>query len=61
MAPNLPTLVMRGVVQGDPDKGLLPSGQAAAVIDRLESCEDLIARIMREANDRLAALAALAG
>lgn len=59
MAPNLPTLVQRGVVQGDPDHGLLPSGQSAAVIDRLESCEELIGRIMAEANARLAALAAL--
>ncbi len=60
MAPNLPTLVQRGVVKGDPDNGLLPSGQAAAVIDRLESCEELIARIVGEANARLSALAALA-
>ncbi len=56
MAPNLPTLVQRGVVAGDPDRGLLPSGQVAAVIDELESCADLIARIMREAEDRLEAL-----
>ncbi|TKT75758.1 nitronate monooxygenase [Aquamicrobium sp. LC103] len=60
MAPNLPALVQRGIVRGDPDNGLLPSGQAAAMIDRLESCEELIARIMREANARLDALSALA-
>lgn len=60
MAPNLPTLVQRGVVEGDPDRGLLPSGQAAAVIDRLESCDELIARIMREAVERVRALGALA-
>lgn len=59
MAPNLPTLVQRGVVRGDPDHGLLPSGQAAAMIDRLESCEKLIARIVREAKERLSALAAM--
>jgi nitronate monooxygenase len=57
MAPNLPMLVQRGVVEGDPERGLLPGGQAAAMIDRLESCEDLIARIVREASDRLVALA----
>lgn len=60
MAPNLPALVQRGVVKGDPDHGLLPGGQAVAVIDRLESCEELISRIMQEANERLSALAALA-
>jgi nitronate monooxygenase len=59
MAPNLPALVQRGVVKGDPDHGLLPGGQAVAVIDRLESCEELISRIVREANGRLSALAAL--
>lgn len=60
MAPNLPALVQRGMVQGDPDNGLLPGGQAAAVIDRLESCEELIARIVGEANMRISALSALA-
>jgi len=59
MAANLPTLVQRGVVAGDPVNGLLPSGQVAARIDRLESCEELIARIVSEAQERLAALAAL--
>ena len=59
MAPNLPTLVQRGVVKGDPDHGLLPGGQCAAVIERLESCEELIRRIVDEANGRLDALAAL--
>jgi NAD(P)H-dependent flavin oxidoreductase YrpB (nitropropane dioxygenase family) len=59
MAPNLPTLVQRGVVKGDPDHGLLPSGQVAAAIDRLESCEELITRIVREATDRLTAVSAL--
>lgn len=59
MAPNLPALVQRGIVSGDPDHGLLPSGQVAAVIDELESCADLIARIMDEARGRIAALAAL--
>ena len=60
MAANLPTLVQRGIVAGDPDHGLLPSGQIAAVIDRLESCEALIGRIVREANERIDALAELA-
>ena len=61
MAANLPTLVQRGIVAGDPDHGLLPSGQVAAVIDRLESCEALIGRIVREANERIDALAELTG
>jgi nitronate monooxygenase len=59
MAANLPTLVQRGVVAGDPDHGLLPSGQVAARIDALESCEELISRIVAEAEERIDALAAL--
>ena len=58
MAPNLPTLVQRGLVLGDPDSGLMPSGQAAAAIGELGSCEELIARIVREAEARLRALGA---
>lgn len=59
MAPNLPTLVRRGLVEGDTRTGLLPSGQVAAAIGELESCAELIERIMTEAEARLAALAAL--
>ncbi len=59
MAANLPTLVQRGIVAGDPDHGLLPSGQVAATIGELESCEELITRIVAEAGARLDALAAL--
>ncbi|MBR1218014.1 nitronate monooxygenase [Bradyrhizobium sp. U87765 SZCCT0131] len=59
MAPNLPTLVQRGVVAGDADAGLLPSGQAAAMISKLESCEDLISRIVQEATVRLRSASAL--
>jgi nitronate monooxygenase len=59
MAANLPTLVQRGVVAGDPVHGLLPSGQVAARIDRLESCADLIGGIVEEARARIAALSAL--
>jgi nitronate monooxygenase len=59
MAPNLPTLVQRGVVEGNTETGLLPSGQAAAMIDKLESCEELIARMVSEAEARLKAVSAL--
>lgn len=59
MAGNLPELVQRGIVAGDPNNGLLPSGQIAATINKLESCEELISRIMQEARGRLDALAQL--
>ncbi len=57
MAANLPTLVKRGVVAGDPDNGLLPSGQVAAVIDKLEDCGELIETIAGDAEARLQSLA----
>lgn len=60
MAPNLPTLVRRSIVEGDADAGLLPSGQAAAMIGELESCGDLIERIVAEARARIVALSGLA-
>lgn len=59
MAPNLPAWVKRGLVDGDIKTGLLPAGQVAAAISELDSVADLIARIMAEAEGRLAALAAL--
>ncbi|GGE87937.1 putative 2-nitropropane dioxygenase [Stappia taiwanensis] len=61
MAPNLPRLVEQGLVSGDTRGGLLPSGQVAALIGELESCDALIARIVREAEERLAVLRHLPG
>jgi nitronate monooxygenase len=60
MAPNLHALVQRGIVAGDPEHGLLPSGQVAAVIDALPSVADLIAQITSTAEARIAYLASLA-
>lgn len=57
MAANAPMLIQRSIVHGDADAGVLPGGQAAAVIDRLESCEELIRRIVEEASARLDTLA----
>ncbi|MCW5721164.1 MAG: nitronate monooxygenase [Devosia sp.] len=59
MAPNLPTLVRKGLVEGDIKTGLLPAGQVASAIGALPACADLIETIMRDATGRLAALAAL--
>ncbi|HHT9063436.1 TPA: nitronate monooxygenase, partial [Burkholderia cenocepacia] len=61
MAANAPFLIQRAIVEGRPDEGVLPSGQAAAMIGAIESCDALIARIVAEAGERLDALAALRG
>ena len=60
MSANAPMIIQRAMVDGEPAEGVLPSGQVAAVIDRLLSCEELIASIVEEAEQRLTALAALA-
>ena len=56
MAANAPVLIQRAMVEGQPDDGVLPSGQVAAVIDDLPSVAELIERIVAEARQRLAAV-----
>ncbi|MFK8018686.1 MAG: NAD(P)H-dependent flavin oxidoreductase [Pseudomonadales bacterium] len=57
MAANAPMIIQKAMVDGKPDEGVLPSGQVAGVIDRLPSCEELIAEIVAEAEQRLIVLA----
>ena len=59
MAANTPGLLRAAMAAGRPEAGLMPSGQVAGLIDDLPSCADLIARIMTEAEGRLAALGTL--
>jgi NAD(P)H-dependent flavin oxidoreductase YrpB (nitropropane dioxygenase family) len=59
MSANAPVLIQRAMVEGQPDEGVLPSGQVAAVIDDLPSVAELIRRIAHEAEERLAALSRL--
>jgi nitronate monooxygenase len=58
MAANAPVLIQRAMVEGQPDEGVLPSGQVAAAISDLPTVGDLIERIAMEAEQRLAALGA---
>lgn len=52
-----PMLIQRAMVQGDPERGLMATGQVAARIDARPSCQALVDGIMAEARARLAALA----
>lgn len=54
---NAPMIIQKAMVDGHPAEGVLPSGQVAGVIDELPTCAELIARIVKEAEERLAALA----
>lgn len=56
MSANAPMIIMKAMVEGKPQEGVLPSGQVAGVIDSLLSCEELIQSIVEEAEARLAAL-----
>lgn len=56
MAASAPMLIQKAVVGGDPDGGLMASGQVAGRISDIPSCEALVERIMAEAGERLAAL-----
>ena len=58
MAANTPMLLRAAMVDGRPDLGLMSSGQVAGLIEDLPSCAELIARVMGEAETRLAALTA---
>lgn len=60
MSANAPMIIQKAMVDGEPARGVLPSGQVAGVIDSLLSCEELISAIVTEAEQRLQALAARA-
>ena len=57
MSANAPMIIQRAMVDGEPSRGVLPSGQVAGVIDELLTCEKLIASIVEEAEGRLKFLA----
>ncbi|WP_235015276.1 hypothetical protein [Oceanicoccus sp. KOV_DT_Chl] len=60
MSANAPMIIQKSMVDGEPDVGVLPSGQVAGVIDELLSCEEIINSIVAEAEARLQVLAKLA-
>ncbi|MFC4069179.1 NAD(P)H-dependent flavin oxidoreductase [Actinoplanes subglobosus] len=51
MAAGTPVLLRTAMVEGRPEFGVMSAGQVAGVIDDLPSCAELIARIMKEADD----------
>jgi NAD(P)H-dependent flavin oxidoreductase YrpB (nitropropane dioxygenase family) len=58
MAANAPMLTKAALVDGRPDVGVLPTGQACGVMDDLPAVADVIDRIVREAEETLARLGA---
>lgn len=54
MAANAPMIIQQSMVEGQPDDGVLPSGQVAGLIDDLPGCAELIDSVLCEAKARLA-------
>lgn len=53
LAANTPMMLKAGLVEGDPDAGVLASGQVVGLIDDLPSCEELIDRVVTQAAEQL--------
>jgi NAD(P)H-dependent flavin oxidoreductase YrpB (nitropropane dioxygenase family) len=49
LAANTPMMLKAGLVEGNPDAGVLASGQVVGLINDLPSCEELIDRVVTEA------------
>jgi NAD(P)H-dependent flavin oxidoreductase YrpB (nitropropane dioxygenase family) len=61
MAANAPMLTKASMVDGRPEVGILPTGQVVGAIEELPTVQELIARIVREAEATLARLGAPGG
>jgi len=59
MAAIAPVYIQRATVEGKPDEGVMATGLVAGRLTDLPSCEELIQRIVREAEERLDALIAM--
>jgi NAD(P)H-dependent flavin oxidoreductase YrpB (nitropropane dioxygenase family) len=53
MAANAPMLIRAALVDGDPDIGVLPTGQVTGVIGELPTVAELLDRIVAEAEATL--------
>ena len=60
MAANAPVIIKEAMVEGDPARGVLPSGQVAGLIDDLPSCNELVTGIVADAWQRIDCLAGAA-
>lgn len=56
MGATAPVFIQRATVEGKPDEGVMATGQVAGRLTDLPSCEELIQRIIREAEERLMVL-----
>src|SRR4051812_30209831 len=53
VAANTPMMLKSGLVDGDPDAGVLASGQVVGLLHDLPTCEELLDRVVTEAAGQL--------
>lgn len=53
MAANAPMMTRAALVEGRTDAGILPTGQVVGAIEELPTVADLVARVVRQANEVL--------
>jgi NAD(P)H-dependent flavin oxidoreductase YrpB (nitropropane dioxygenase family) len=58
MAATMPMLIQKAVVHGDIEHGVMATGVVGGRISEIPTCQELVDRIVAEAHERLAALAA---
>jgi NAD(P)H-dependent flavin oxidoreductase YrpB (nitropropane dioxygenase family) len=58
MAATMPMLIQKAVVDGDIENGVMATGVVGGRITEIPTCQELVDRIMAEAQARLAALCA---
>ncbi|MBF9149752.1 NAD(P)H-dependent flavin oxidoreductase [Novosphingobium jiangmenense] len=58
MAATMPMLIQKAVVDGDIENGVMATGVVGGRISEIPTCQELVDRIMAEANARLSALCA---
>ena len=59
MAATMPMLIQKAVVEGDIEQGVMATGVVGGRIGEIPTCQELVDRIVAEAHERLAALAAM--
>ncbi len=53
MAANSPVLIERSMIQGRPTEGVMSTGMVAGILRDLPSCDELVTRMVEEAQQRL--------
>ena len=53
LAGTFPRMLTRATIDGDVDEGVMPSGQVSGVIKDIPSCQELVERIVSQAEEIL--------